>query len=122
MAEPWTEKPLPMPHVPGKNMDLHARAHVMSKLAGLSTIDSPWVLDSGATHHMTPWDALLTDYVPDSQGIVSTAADTMVRRAGKGTLQFKVLIDGIVHTRSVQDVWHVPGLSHSLMSTQQLKR
>ena len=120
---PGMEDSLPMPPIPGKQTsDLHATAHVLSEMSGQSTIDSSWVLDSGATHHMTPWATLLTDYVPDTQGVVSTAVDTVVRRAGKGTLHFEVLIDGVVHTRSVKDVWHVPGLSHSLMSTQQLKR
>ena len=106
----------------GKTPDSHASAHVLSKLTGTSTVASMWILDSGATHHMTPWAELLHDYKPTCHGNVSTAANNVVPRAGLGSLKFHTEINGQVVTRTICDVWHVPALSHSLLSSQQLKR
>ena len=100
----------------------NASAHVLATLPGRSTLSTAWILDSGATHHMTPWAELLFDYRPATGGQVSTAAHTVVPRAGVGSLRYQTQIQGRTVTRTICDVWHVPELSHSLLSAQQLKR
>lgn len=79
-----------------------------------------WVLDGGATHHMTPFKCLLTDYQP-AQGRVKVADDKYVPRAGVGSLVVVTKVNGVEHKRIIKNVWHVPDLGQSLLSVMQLK-
>ena len=83
-----------------------------------------WILDSGATHHMTGRREWLFDYVPDHTPVatIEAAVDVVLPRAGTGTLRFETTIDGVVHKREVHNVWYAPGLTVNLLSSQQLKR
>lgn len=81
-----------------------------------------WILDSGATHHMTACKEYLFDYVADTRALVQVATNLMLPRAGYGTIRFRTTINGVEHVREVRNVWHVPGLTVSLLSMQQLKR
>jgi GAG-pre-integrase domain/Integrase core domain len=82
-----------------------------------------WILDGGATEHMTPIQNMLYDYKPDLHPTarVKVANDQYAYRAGVGTLLVRITIDGIESTRSIQNVWHVPDLAHSLLSLRRLK-
>ena len=82
-----------------------------------------WILDSGATHHMTGKREWLFDFVPDHTPAASiqAAVDVVLPRAGTGTLRFETTVDGVVHKREVTNVWYAPGLTVNLLSAQQLK-
>jgi hypothetical protein len=82
-----------------------------------------WVLDSGASHHMTPCKEYLFDYVQQQQHTsIQAAGQHPLYCVGKGTLRFISIVDGKTHKREIHNVWHVPDMSISLLSTQALKR
>lgn len=73
---------------------------------------SSWVLDSGASFHMTSDSSTLTSILPiDSPLSVFTANGTPLSVSSRGTLSTSFL---------VPDVLHVPRLTMNLFSTSQL--
>ena len=81
-----------------------------------------WVLDSGATHHMTYCKDLLHDFVPSfRKNDVKVAADVFLDRVGYGTLRFETVIHGVKHSGEIRNVWYVPDLTETLISNNQLK-
>jgi hypothetical protein len=81
-----------------------------------------WIVDDGATNHMTYRKDLLHNYVHDPAGQVSGLTPAAVQREGYGTLRFMTTIDGRKHYREVHNVWYIPGISINLLSAQELKR
>ena len=80
-----------------------------------------WILDSGATHHMTPLRSMLIDNTP-AQGRVKVANRQYIPKAGMGSLKVVTKVDGVERMHIIKDVWHVPELGYGLLSTAQLKR
>ena len=80
-----------------------------------------WILDGGASHHVTPCKYMLHDYKPSPGGRVKVADNTYLDRAGVGTLKVQTTVDGQVRTVVIENVWHVPKLGHSLLSVNALK-
>lgn len=76
-----------------------------------------WILDSGASHHMTPCREYFDTYEQVEDGQVTLANDNVCSRAGVGTIKFR-MHDGTI--RVLEDVWHVPKLSKSLISLMAL--
>jgi gag-polypeptide of LTR copia-type/GAG-pre-integrase domain/Zinc knuckle len=82
-----------------------------------------WVLDSGASHHMTGVKSYLFDYQPlSSPAVIQAAGQQKLYCVGKGTMRFTSTVAGVTHRRELHNVWHVPDMSISLLSTQALKR
>ena len=82
-----------------------------------------WFLDSGASHHMTPCRAYLFDYVPAPlPSAVRGINGASLARVGKGTVRYAAMINGVSVEHELRDVWYVPGLPVSLLSTQHLAR
>jgi hypothetical protein len=73
----------------------------------------PWILDSGASFHMTPSCACLSSMRPSSRSLtVHTADGSPLSVVGQGTL--------LSHSFNVPDVSYVPDLTMQLMSAGQL--
>lgn len=72
-----------------------------------------WLIDSGATYHMTSRKEWFHHYEPISGGSVYSCDDHALEIIGIGTIKLK-MYDGTVQT--VQDVRHVKGLKKNLLS------
>ncbi|KAL0557269.1 hypothetical protein IC582_005795 [Cucumis melo] len=90
----------------------------MSQSLGLISVDgtNPWILDSGATDHLTGFSKHFVSYTlcADNEKI-QIADDFLAPIAGKGQI---VLFDGF----SLQNVLHVPKLAYNLLSISKITR
>ena len=88
----------------------------MSVASGMTS--SSWILDSGATHHMTSDATQLVDLRPTHlTSQVRTADGTLLSIAQSGRLTFS---PSSTFSIALPDVHHVPGLALSLISVSQL--
>ena len=77
-----------------------------------------WLIDSGATLHMTPHRSDLFDYDTLSAGVVATIADgKKLRVHGRGTVNLTGLDDRRV---KMMNVLYIPGLKRRLLSVGRL--
>lgn len=76
-----------------------------------------WIIDSGATRHMTPNRSLFTTIQPINTR-VTVASGEMLRAHGIG--EVKVSLGG--HITRMKEVLHVPGLDANLLSISALGR
>ena len=81
---------------------------------GFNASDKPsnqyWILDSGATDHMTPLPTHFSTYSPcPSNKKISIADGSLITVAGQGNVQ-------ISPTTILENVLHIPKLSTSLIS------
>jgi len=75
-----------------------------------------WIVDSGASHHMTGDGGMLTELGP-CQPVKIKLADGNVHMATKaGTVEFDALVQGDTVRVTLEDVLVVPGLKMSLLS------
>ncbi|KAE8667838.1 hypothetical protein F3Y22_tig00112368pilonHSYRG00011 [Hibiscus syriacus] len=72
-----------------------------------------WLIDSGATYHMTSRREWFHHYEPVSGGSVYSCNDYALEIIGVGTIKLK-MYDGII--KVVRDVRHVKGLKKNLLS------
>jgi hypothetical protein len=87
----------------------------VGKDAAISSLD--FVVDSGATHHMTPHENSLTDIVDLPQPITVKIGDgELLTATRKGTTLLEVYVDGQQKIIMLQDVLLVPKLSFNLLS------
>ena len=84
---------------------------------GKLTFADGWLIDSGATFHMTSRREWFQDYEPVSGGSVYSCNDHALKIVGIGTIKLK-LHDGMV--RTIRNVRHVNGLKKNLLSLGQL--
>ncbi|CAJ2627685.1 unnamed protein product [Trifolium pratense] len=87
---------------------------------GFNASDKPynqyWILDSGATDHMTPLPTQFSTYSPClNNKKISTADGTLLTVAGQGDIQISPSI-------ILRNVLHIPKLSTSLISIQKLTK
>ncbi|KAK2433017.1 putative mitochondrial protein [Trifolium repens] len=85
---------------------------------GLNVSNTPsnrcWILDSGATDHMTPLARHFSTYSPcPSNKKIATADGTLITVAGQGDVQ-------INHSMTLKNVLHIPKLAINLISIQKL--
>lgn len=81
-----------------------------------------WVVDSGASRHMTFCREAFTEYAKLRSPItINTANGAEIQAVGTGTVVLKVPRDGIVRTVNLTEVLYVPGLVGSLLSVVQLQ-
>ena len=76
-----------------------------------------WILDSGATYHMTSRREWFHHYEPILGGSVYSCEDNALKIIGIGTIKLK-MHDGTI--RTIQGVRHVEGLKKNLLSLGQL--
>ncbi|KAL4309312.1 hypothetical protein GQ457_01G041280 [Hibiscus cannabinus] len=72
-----------------------------------------WLIDSGATYHMTSRREWFHNYEPISGGSVYSCNDHALEIVGVGTIKLK-MYDGTI--KIVRDVQHVKGLKKNLLS------
>jgi len=87
---------------------------------GLNVSDTPfthyWILDSGATDHMTPLPKYFSTYFPcPSNKKISTADGTFITTTGQGNVQISPSI-------TLKNVLHVPNLSTNMIFVQKLTK
>lgn len=81
-----------------------------------------WIVDTGATSHMTPHRDWFTKYKPDRRPI-RLANNHVVYSEGIGTVSFQPIVDGkLVQTLEFSRVLHVPDLKNNLLSALFLTR
>ncbi|KAA0055541.1 Cysteine-rich RLK (RECEPTOR-like protein kinase) 8 [Cucumis melo var. makuwa] len=88
----------------------------MSQSLGLISVDgtNPWILDLGATDHLTGFSEYFVSYTPCAGNEkIRIANGSLAPIAGKGQI---VLFDGF----SLQNVLHVPKLSYHLLSISKI--
>lgn len=89
--------------------------------SGSSTIcKSDWIVDSGATQHMSPNKEWFSEYRPITQKPVYTANSGQMKAIGIGKMEVKFQGDNQVSTIVLKDVLHIPELSANLISVGRL--
>ena len=82
--------------------------------------DSMWVLDSGASHHMTADKGAFCTYTSKTDLAVEMIDGTMVWSAGIGDVDITVETAAGVQDLRLRGVLHVPGVSYNLISIPQV--
>jgi hypothetical protein len=84
-------------------------------LSASSDVDTAWewIVDSGASRHMTSNRDFFTSYAPVSGVSVRLANDEVLHAHGKGEVH---LLLGPLSTATLQEVLFVPGLAKNLFS------
>ena len=78
-----------------------------------------WIIDSGATQHMTYQKECLSDYVEFKHPTtVSMGDDHVIFAHGKGTYRLQTDIDGCIQAVALQNVWYLPELGKNLLSVK----
>ncbi|KAH9679836.1 hypothetical protein KPL71_026295 [Citrus sinensis] len=94
---------------------LYSEATTVSE--GRKRLYDVWLIDSGATWHMTSRREWFHTYEPISEGSVYMGNDHALEIAGIGTIKIK-MFDGII--RTIGEVRHVNGLKKNLLSLGQM--
>ncbi|KAH9779421.1 hypothetical protein KPL71_007705 [Citrus sinensis] len=94
---------------------LYSEATIVSK--GRKRLSDVWLIDSGATWHMTSRREWFHTYEPISGGSVYIGNDHALEIAGIGTIKIKIF-DGTI--RTIGEVRHVNGLKKNLLSLGQM--
>ena len=78
---------------------------------------SDWIIDSGATQHMSYEREALTDYVTFKQpSVVNLGDNRSILAYGKGTYHLKAILDDHVQNISLRNVLYLPELDKNLLS------
>lgn len=72
-----------------------------------------WLIDTGASYHMTPHRHWFCEYEQYNGGDVLLGDDTAVQIVGRGRVKLR-MSDGMVKT--IPDVMHIPLMSRNLLS------
>src|ERR1700675_1200643 len=75
-----------------------------------------WMMDSGATHHITPHKSDFRDYTP-CQGSVRLGDKSTISQIGVGSVTFKTSQGSPI---TLSNVLHIPGVKTRFMSTRAL--
>lgn len=79
-----------------------------------------WIMDSGATKHMTPYRAAFDTYEVIPPRNVHLGDDSVVQAIGMGCIVVEVLERGRLKKVTMKDVLHVPKLQANLLSVSKL--
>lgn len=85
----------------------------------------PWLMDSGATDHMTPWASDFTTYIPykdSDNSVILGDSTTRLKILGKGTVRRWIKIVNGYAPMAMENVLHVDGLKKRFLSTDRLVR
>jgi hypothetical protein len=77
-----------------------------------------WLIDSGASFHMTPHREWFCEYEKYDGGNVFLGNDSTTRIIGKGRVKLR-LIDGRI--RTLPGVLHIPGMARNLISVSKME-
>lgn len=88
----------------------------ITALSGISEMTEPWVIDSGATDHMTGCASIFSSYKPSPGNLKIKIADgSLATVAGTGIINISPQI-------SLIDALHVPKLSCNLLSVSKITK
>src|SRR5450631_1333284 len=79
-----------------------------------------WIVDSGASQHMTPHKHFFDTYEPVTGRKVFMGDNGMVEAVGKGSLLVETRVKGRVRSIRMHDVLHVPKMHSNLLSVSKL--
>src|SRR5450631_1639278 len=79
-----------------------------------------WIVDSGASQHMTPHKQFFDTYEPISGRKVFMGDNGMVEAVGKGSILVETRVKGRARSIRMHDVLHVPDLHSNLLSVSKL--
>jgi transposase InsO family protein len=124
----WQGPPGYAPSGEGEQVDPRAFFHTVGIASSASLLKdaktNDWYMDGGASHHFTPHQFMLFDYVPDSPSTpvyVKVANNQWTTRAGVGSIRVETIVNGKSYLKEIKNVWHVPTFAHSLLSVNMLK-
>jgi hypothetical protein len=79
-----------------------------------------WIVDSGATQHMTFEQEWFTTYKRISPRKVFMSDDTVLEAIGKGSIKATMQVGGKLSHATMTQVLHVPKMKNSLISVNKL--
>jgi hypothetical protein len=79
-----------------------------------------WIMDSGATNHMTPHRAAFDMYEVIPKRNVIMSDDSIVEAIGMGSILVEVMVKGQTKRVRIKDVLHVPKLHANLLSVSKI--
>ncbi len=79
-----------------------------------------WIMDSGATKHMTPHKVAFNIYEVIPTRNVHMGDDSIVEAIGMGSILVEVLVKGQIRRIRIKDVLHVPKLHVNLLSVSKI--
>ena len=81
-----------------------------------------WLVDSGASFHMTPKRELFITYKPFKlkEAIKTADINSQLNIIGSGTVNLQILIGGNSQLIELRNVFHVENLSTNLLSFREL--
>eukprot|EP00794_Sanderia_malayensis_P001580 gene1580-1745_t len=87
------------------------------------TSNSCWIVDSGATQHMTYEKDSLYDFVTFKQPSIIILGDNRAILAyGKGTYRFTTVVEGKLQKIALHDVLYLPDLGKNLLSVRAMTK
>ena len=81
---------------------------------------SKWIVDSGATKHMTPYKCSFATYEPIEATSVLMGDNGVVEAIGMGSIVVEVVVGGKTKKITFKDVLHVPKMKSNLLSVSKL--
>ena len=80
-----------------------------------------WLIDSGASHHITNDKSMLLNYHRiEKQAINGFTESSMDYAIGEGDVKLPVILNGAERTITITSVWYVPGAQKNLLSVSAL--
>ncbi len=79
-----------------------------------------WIVDSGATQHMTFEQEWFTMYKHISPRRVFMGDDTVLEAIGKGSIKATMQVGGQLTHTTITEVFHVPKMKNNLISVRKL--
>jgi len=136
--EPATTGPIPTPGAKGRLSPSEDAMQVREEYTGESCwymdensgrtgeisggVQNSWVVDSGATCHMTPDLGIFISYRPLAvERLVRTASGSVMKGVAEGTVVLYIRTDGKVKKVRLTGVLHVPEIHVNLISVPQLQ-
>ena len=93
-----------------------------ARRAGATKSDQIWIMDSGATSHMTFDRSAFHSYVDISDTTMEVGTKARTRVSGKGNVYIKVSVNNKVSSIELCNVLHVPELGYQLLSIPQVSK
>ena len=85
-----------------------------------NTSATRWIVDLGASQHMTPHKHFFDNYEPVSGRKVFMGDNDMVEAVGKGSILVETRVKGRVRSIRMHDVLYVPKMHSNLLSVSKL--
>uniref|UniRef100_A0AAV1UHD7 Retrovirus-related Pol polyprotein from transposon TNT 1-94-like beta-barrel domain-containing protein n=1 Tax=Peronospora matthiolae TaxID=2874970 RepID=A0AAV1UHD7_9STRA len=100
---------------PGKKTDEDLGDYLFSVGGEVAKSSNVWLVDSGATQHMTSSKKFMKNYKVFNPVDVHLADDGVVQAIGKGDLVMSMKMPRGTKKGMLTDVWHIPMKSRNLL-------